>query len=100
MPHGLKESTMQRITEVLSGHSQIDQVVLYGSRAMGNFKNGSDIDMTIKGDALTLKDLNRIAIELDDLLLPYEIDLSLYNHIDNQALLEHIERVGKVIYKR
>lgn len=73
---------------------------LYGSPAKGNYKRGSDIDLTLKGDALTYRDLLRLMDELDDLLLPYMIDLSIYDQIDNPALREHIDRVGVVFYAR
>ncbi len=70
-------------------------MILYGSRA-----KGSDIDLTIVGDALTQSHLLKIANELDDLLLPYKIDLSLMRQIEDEALLEHIRRVGEVFYER
>lgn len=71
---------------------------IYGSRAKGNYKNGSDIDLTLKGNHLNLSLLNQIANELDDLMLPYTFDLSIYSHISNEALIEHIDRVGKLFY--
>ena len=67
---------------------------------MGNYKSGSDIDLTLEGEALTLRQLNAIEIELDDLLLPYELDLSICHQIDNPDLLEHIKRVGVVFFTR
>ncbi len=100
MIYGLKESTVKQIQQVLSEYPDVQQTVLYGSRAKGNYKPGSDIDLTLKGEALTLKQLNAIEIELDDLLLPYEIDLSIFHQIDNPDLLGHIKRVGVVFYAR
>lgn len=76
----------------------IDEVTLYGSRAMGNFKSGSDIDLTFKGEHIDHSTLYKIERALDDLLLPYIFDLSLWSHIDNPELLEHIDRVGIVFY--
>ena len=72
---------------------------MYGSRAKGNYKPGSDIDLTLKGKELNLKLLNKISLELDDLLLPYTFDLSIYHHIKQPDLIDHIVRVGKVFYK-
>ncbi len=66
---------------------------------MGTYRNGSDIDLTIKGEAVTHSQLLRIENQLDDLLLPYTIDLSLLHRIDNNDLLDHIERVGVVFYE-
>ena len=97
---GLKISVVNQIKEVFLNYPQVQEVILYGSRAMGNYKNGSDIDLTLKGDELNLAILNKIDWELDDLLLPYTFDLSLYKHIDNPGLIDHINRVGKEFYAR
>ena len=96
---GLQESTIARINSVFAHYPQIPQVRLYGSRAKGNYRNGSDIDLTIMGDALTYAQLLRIENEIDDLLLPYKVDLSLFRQIDNPALIDHIQRVGMVFYE-
>lgn len=100
MIYGLKETVVKKIQQIFSGYPDVHNAILYGSRAMGNHKPGSDIDLTLEGAALTLKQLNAIANELDDLLLPYELDLSIYHQIDNPDLLEHIKRVGVVFYTR
>jgi len=100
MIYGLKETVVKRIQQILSGYPDVHSALLYGSRAIGNYKSGSDIDLTLEGSALTLKQLNAIANELDDLLLPYELDLSIYHQIDNPDLLEHIKRVGVTFYAR
>jgi predicted nucleotidyltransferase len=78
----------------------VDEAILYGSCAKGNFKTGSDIDLTLKGANLTLRQLNAIELEFDDSRLPYEFDLSIYAHIENPQLLGHINRVGVVLYKK
>ena len=78
----------------------MEEVVLYGSRAKGNFKKGSDIDLTIKGENLNLKIINKISLSLDNLYLPYTFDLSIFNHISSSELIDHIQRVGKVFYKK
>lgn len=98
--YGLKESVIAKISSVFSIVPEIEQVILYGSRAMGTFRNGSDIDLTIKGDAITQSQMLRVENQLDDLLLPYTIDLSLLRQIDNKELLDHIKRVGIVLYER
>jgi predicted nucleotidyltransferase len=97
---GLKESTIARINGVFATCPEVERVILYGSRAKGNFRQSSDIDLTLEGDAITAEQFSRIALELDDLLLPYTIDLSLKRQIDNPDLLAHIERVGVVFYER
>jgi len=81
-----------------SRYSGLNKVFLYGSRAKGNFKAGPDIDLTIKGD-LSLSELMQIEEELDELLLPWMIDISLYSQIDNSDLCEHIDRVGVLFFE-
>ena len=84
---------------VFARYPQVEQAILYGSRAKGTFRNGSDIDLTLKGDNLTHRELAKIELELDDLSMPYKIDLSLFRQIDNPNLIEHIGRVGVVFYE-
>ena len=89
-------AALDKIKMVLCSHKNIENVILYGSRAKGNYKEGSDIDLTIKGN-LTFANLRKISIDLDNLNLPWKIDLSLYNQIENKELLKHIDRVGVVM---
>lgn len=99
MKFGLPEATIGKIRAVLARHPQVEKALLYGSRAKGNFRNGSDIDLTITGGRdLTLDILLKIRDEIDDLLLPYTVDLSLLNDISDPHLLDHIERVARVFY--
>ncbi|MBI3959857.1 MAG: nucleotidyltransferase domain-containing protein [Chloroflexi bacterium] len=101
MKYGLQDATIQKICAVFARFPQVETAVLYGSRAKGNYKNGSDIDLTLRGDgALTLNVLYRISDELDDLLLPYTIDLSIFANISDPDLLDHIRRVGVTFYAR
>ena len=97
---GLTEQTIEKIGGVLAQHPQVEKAVLYGSRAKGNFKNGSDIDLTIQSNGLGYDELLKIMGELDDLLLPYMIDLSILHQLTHQDLIEHIQHVGKVFYER
>lgn len=100
MPYGLKQDVIGKIQGVFELFDEVQEVILYGSRAKGNAKPGSDIDLTMKGENLDLKLMNKVSNKLDDLLLPYTIDLSVFYLIDDQDLLDHIERVGKVFYKK
>jgi len=97
---GLRQSTIDQIAAVFARHTAVEKAVLYGSRAKGTHKNGSDIDLTLHGDGLNYAELSSLAGELDDLLLPYSIDLSIFAMLDDPALRGHIERVGKVFYAR
>jgi type I restriction enzyme S subunit len=95
---GLDQRVISKINDIFRLFPEIDEAILYGSRAMGNFKPHSDIDLTLKGENLDLSILQKIETQLDDLLLPYKIDLSIFHQIQNQDLVEHISRVGKKFY--
>jgi uncharacterized protein len=97
---GLSPLTVEKICGVLASHPEVDKAVLYGSRAKGNYKNGSDIDLTLYGSGLGHRDLLRIMTELDDLLLPYTIDLSIFSDLKHAGLIDHIERVGVPFYEK
>ncbi|WP_299075040.1 nucleotidyltransferase domain-containing protein [uncultured Paraglaciecola sp.] len=99
MCYGLTAKNLHDILEIFTQNQDVEQAILYGSRAKGTFRPGSDIDITLKGRSLKMASLFKIMEQLEQLDLPYEIDLSLYSQIENTSLLEHIERVGKVIFK-
>lgn len=101
MKFGLDLNVIEKISKVLSSFPQVDKAVLYGSRAKGTYQNGSDIDLTLFGRSdLTLQVLNHINSQLDELMLPYTIDLSIFYHIKDEDVINHIERVGMTFYKR
>ena len=97
---GLKDSEQELIRDVLRRHDEITEAKIFGSRAKGNFKPGSDIDLTLSGSGLDERIRGRIDEELDDLLLPYQFDLSVFTSITHADLIDHIRRVGVVFYKR
>lgn len=98
---GLDESVIKRICDVFARHPEVEKAIIYGSRARGTHKRRSDIDLTLTGDErLTFVALTMIMDELDDLLLPYMIDLSVLSYISDPDLLDHIRRVGVVFYER
>ena len=96
---GLPEACVAAVRDVFSRHGHVAGADIYGSRAKGNFRSGSDIDLTLYGEALTSQDLLRIAGEIDDLMLPHRVDLSLHAQIDDESLRSHIARVGKAFYR-
>jgi len=91
---GLKKEIIDKVRAVLSQFPQITEAILYGSRALGTYKPGSDIDLTFKGDLLNNQIINKISLALDELYLAYTFDLSVYDHINNPDLLEHIGKHG------
>src|SRR5436309_2249079 len=101
MKYGLPQSAVQKICAVLHRYPQVEKAILYGSRAKGNYKDGSDIDLTLRGGAdLTLNVIYKILDDLDELLLPYTIDLSIFNTIRDPDVIEHIQRVGVTFYDK
>ncbi len=97
---GLSDKTLATVRGILAGCAAVETAVLYGSRAKGNYKPGSDIDLTLIGPGLTHRMLASLAAELDESVIPYQVDLSIRDDIDNPNLLEHIARVGVVFYER
>lgn len=97
---GIPTRSIEAIKSVFAHYPQIDKAILYGSRAKGTYGKGSDIDLTLEGNLLTLTLLNKVESELDDLLLPYQLDLSIRHKIENTDLQDHIERVGKLFYNK
>lgn len=98
-PTGINEQDWLLIIKVFKKHPLINKVVLYGSRAKGNYKPYSDIDIIIFG-SMSLMQLQEIENQLYDLNLPYTFDVSQHHTIKNNDLLEHIHRVGIIIYEK
>ena len=97
---GLSEQHSQAILELLIQQSEVEAVVLYGSRAMGRQHPGSDIDLCLQAPGMTLSQLLSLGADLDELLLPWPIDLQLRHYINHPPLLEHIDRVGVTLWQR
>jgi predicted nucleotidyltransferase len=87
-------SIIEKIKSSLKNETNIKKLILFGSRAKGTAKNGSDIDLALVGDGISFSDLCAIGARLEEFDLPYKVDLVLYNFITNQELKEHIDRVG------
>ena len=97
---GLKDDTIEKIREVFASHPQVDKAVIFGSRAKVIQKNGSDIDLTMHGKELTLNILYKIMEDMDELLLPYAIDLSIFHELSDPDFIDHIQRVGITFYEK
>jgi predicted nucleotidyltransferase len=97
---GLKPEVLSKLIGVFETFPEVEKAVIYGSRAMGNFRFNSDIDLTLVGKKLNLTELFKIENELDELLLPYQIDMSLFHQIDNPELIRHIKEQGKILYQK
>jgi uncharacterized protein len=97
---GLSAKTVTAIQGTFAKYPRVEKAILYGSRAKGNYRNGSDIDLVLVGEKLDLSQLFKIELELDDLMLPYKIDLALLHQIENKELVDHINRRGVVFYEK
>lgn len=98
---GLSPKAGHIISSIFAQYPQVLKVVIYGSRAKATYRKGSDIDMTILDDeSLTRGMFLNIVNDFEESLLPYLVDLSLFRDLQNQDLVAHINRYGKIIYTR
>jgi uncharacterized protein len=95
---GLPSATLDTIRQILAEVPAVKKAVIYGSRVKGTYRDGSDIDLTLFGDALNLDILGQIATRLEESPIPYQVDLSVFKLIEHPGLREHIERAGQVFY--
>jgi len=99
MKYGLSERTLNTLNSILRLYPGINEAILYGSQAKGNFRNGSDIDLSLKtNEGFTHRDLQHLMENFDDSDMPYFVDVSVYMELSNLDLKAHIDRVGVVIY--
>ena len=99
MKFGLSKEDLEYIIMKIRSFKEIEKAVIFGSRAKGNYKKASDIDIAIYGDSINLDIVANLHAQLEELSpMPYMFDIVDFKNIDNDELKEHIERVGKVIY--
>lgn len=100
MKFGLKNQDLERICKIFNQFPEIDSVIVFGSRSMGNFKKGSDIDLTLIGN-IDSSTLNRVKFLLnEEIPLPYFFDVVIYKEIESKELKDHIDRHGTTIYQK
>ena len=98
---GISDKSYLYLQQAFAKYSEIDKVTLFGSRAKGNYKNGSDIDLAVSGKKLTAKLILDIKGYInEELPIPYHVDIVDYNTLNHVELKEHINRVGKVFFTR
>jgi type I restriction enzyme S subunit len=100
MPFGLKDKDINLIKNVFHLHSKVKEVLIFGSRAMGTERLGSDIDLAVKGENITTSDILKIRTQLDELKIAYECDVVNYHNIKTPEFVEHIDKHGIVFYQR
>jgi predicted nucleotidyltransferase len=96
---GLEKDIIEKIISCIKKNTKVKKAVLFGSRAKGNYRNGSDIDISLFGNELILDDILNISIEIDNLEIPYKIDLIINDRIKEKQLQDHIERVGIILFE-
>lgn len=98
--HGLLERDLNYITEAAKKYAEVEEVILFGSRALGNYKKGSDVDLALIGRKVDRKVARKISSDLnEEYPLPYFFDVVNYSDITDEELKKHIVRVGKLIYE-
>jgi predicted nucleotidyltransferase len=91
---GIENSSSSRIVQVFAPLPRKAELILFGSRAKGTYREGSDIDICLKGSGLKIEDRFPYLEKYEDLNLPWKLDVILYEMIQEPALKEHIDRVG------
>lgn len=98
---GLKQSDLNSIITILQSQAEVEEAIIFGSRAKGGYKNGSDVDIALKGTSVSHRLINHVSYLLnEETLMPYKFDVLDYHTISNKNLTAHIDRAGKVFYKR
>ncbi|MFT9495327.1 nucleotidyltransferase domain-containing protein [Anaerosolibacter sp.] len=101
MRFGLKEDDLAYIIGKVKEFIEIEKAVIFGSRAKGNYRPGSDVDLAIYGDQITFDTISSLHARLEmQGPLPYFFDIVDYTHLDHKELKDHIDRVGKIIFER
>ena len=99
--YGLSTADLDIIISMLEKEDKIDEAVIFGSRALGNYKNGSDVDIALKGKDIDAGIISHISYRLnEETPLPYKFDLINYHTITNDDLIEQINQTGKTIYSK
>jgi predicted nucleotidyltransferase len=97
---GLKPGDLEMICRILEKEPNIEQALIFGSRAKGNYKPGSDVDIALKGKNLTSQSVTDVSFQLnEETIMPYKFDVLNYHTIQEPALVKHINSVGIVFYE-
>lgn len=98
---GLRDSDILSIRNVLENYPEVEKAYIFGSRAKGNFKNGSDVDIAIEGANVPYDTVVKISgILNEETIMPYMFDVLDYHAINNQDLTDHIDKNGVLFYKK
>jgi len=95
---GLDTDDMEAIHSIFAAYPEIETAVLYGSRASGHFRSGSDIDLVLTGEFLTDRIVLDIRAALSDSDLPYLFDIMADTEVRDENLKQEIEEAGRFFY--
>lgn len=98
MKYGLSDAVIGEIQGVFRRHSNIEKVLIFGSRSKGTHRDGSDIDLAVIGNGIDYNFLLGLLCEIDDLDLLYSVDLLDYKKKVGTPIGDHIDRVGQEFY--
>ncbi|NBC27756.1 MAG: nucleotidyltransferase domain-containing protein [Bacteroidetes bacterium] len=96
--YGLTDRDMKTIRSILRSYPEIHSVHLFGSRAKGNHRLGSDVDLAIMNNGVSDKIIAKLRDQFKESTLPYRIDLVDFNQLENKEFIEHIEQFGVPFY--
>ncbi len=98
---GLLDRDLDDIISTISEYKEVGSAVIFGSRAKGNYKKGSDIDLALKGSELTLNIIKNISVQLNEYRpIPYFVDVIDYTHLKKEELKKHVDHFGELIYQQ
>ena len=98
---GLLQRDLDYINMSISKLLEIEIVIIFGSRAMGNYKKGSDIDLAILGDNISSETIRKLNEDLNEQYpIPYFFDILDYNEITNKELKKHIDVNGIILFEK
>jgi len=100
MNNGISQESSTKLINLFKKTNNLTEVKLYGSRALGTYKEGSDIDISIMDNEFSTDDLLQLSNNIDDLLIPYKVDISIFKKLDNVDLIKHINNHGVTFYKK
>ncbi len=101
MKHGLLPRDLDYITQALRQFPEVEMALIFGSRAKGNYAPGSDVHLAVKGEGITSTTISRLSFLLnEEYPLPYFFDVVHYETLSNSDLVEHIDRVGEMIFEQ
>jgi len=97
---GLTDRDIKTINSIFAQYPEVEEAKLFGSRAKGNHSFGSDIDLAIINEGVSLKTVSRLAADFEESTLPYKVDIVNLPSLKHEELAEHVRRVGVAFYRK